>query len=94
MKPALASVELAHPLAQAMDAAQCLAGAQLAATEAARFADQVDTEARFPHEPLRSCASRSCWVPWCLSPLAEAARRWKPSPLFAAFLVAPARRRG
>ncbi|CAG9173753.1 acyl-CoA dehydrogenase family protein [Cupriavidus pinatubonensis] len=50
MKPALASVELAHSQAQAMDAAQCLTGAHLAAAEAARFADQVDTEARFPHE--------------------------------------------
>ncbi|CAG9177204.1 hypothetical protein LMG23992_03441 [Cupriavidus laharis] len=50
MKPALASVELAHPLPEVVDAAHWLAAAQLAAAEAARYADQVDGDARFPHE--------------------------------------------
>lgn len=50
MKPVLASVELAHPLPDVMDASHWLAAAQLAVPEAARYADQVDGEARFPHE--------------------------------------------
>ena len=50
MKPVLASVELAHPLPDVMDAGHWLAAAQLAVPEAARHADQVDGDARFPHE--------------------------------------------
>ncbi len=50
MKPVLASVELAHPLPDVMDASHWLAAAQLAVPEAARYADQVDGDARFPHE--------------------------------------------
>ncbi|CAG2146081.1 hypothetical protein LMG31506_03319 [Cupriavidus yeoncheonensis] len=50
MKPVLASVELAHPLPDAMDAGHWLAAAQLAVPEAARHADPVDGDARFPHE--------------------------------------------
>ncbi|MFS8974256.1 acyl-CoA/acyl-ACP dehydrogenase [Cupriavidus necator] len=50
MSPALASVEQAYPRAETADAAHLLAGARLAAAEAARHADQVDADACFPHQ--------------------------------------------
>jgi acyl-CoA dehydrogenase len=50
MKPVLASVELAHPRPDVMDAGDWLAAAHRAVPEAARYADQVDGDARFPHE--------------------------------------------
>ncbi|WP_455286049.1 acyl-CoA dehydrogenase family protein [Cupriavidus necator] len=50
MSPVLASVEQACPRAETADAAHLLAGARLAAAEAARHADQVDADACFPHQ--------------------------------------------
>lgn len=50
MKPVLASVELAHPRPDVMEAGDWLAAAHRTVPEAARFADQVDGDARFPHE--------------------------------------------
>lgn len=50
MSPPLASVDLARPMAAHTTAAELMAAAQLAATEAAKHADQVDRDAAFPHE--------------------------------------------
>lgn len=50
MKPALASVELGRPRQEPADPEGWLDSARLAAAEAARYADQVDADARFPHE--------------------------------------------
>ncbi|GAB7547535.1 acyl-CoA dehydrogenase family protein [Cupriavidus sp. CuC1] len=50
MSPSLASVDLARPMAAHTTAAELMAAAQLAATEAAKHADQVDRDAAFPHQ--------------------------------------------
>jgi len=52
MSAVLASVELVHSQTEAGTSGHWLAGAQIAAAEAARHADQVDSDASFPHQAL------------------------------------------